>query len=200
MKRGRNRNWERRLWLLALTGVIAVASAGLLVADALTRPHEVNLRTRIEMYQQDDEGVWKKVDEIGPITSRFDANVLEMANGKKVGTDFALRTKTKKGRDYSVRLAEDANVDFNALTGRIDGNLVFVVTLDGKSARVAARPTTETRFGPAGALNGRRSGGILGRDPISFTVVSVNELELEGEKPMILVTQEVYRMVPRPRG
>lgn len=200
MKRKGIRNWSRPIRLLGLTGVIAVGSAGLLIADALTRPHDVDLRTRIEMYQQDEKGDWKRVDEIGPISARFDANVLEMASARSIGTDFVLQTKTKKGRDYSVRLAEDANVDFNPLTGRIDGNLVFVVTLDGKSARVAARPTTETRFGPAGALNGRRSGGILGRDPISFTVVSVNELELEGEKPMILVTEEVYRMVPRPRG
>jgi hypothetical protein len=187
---------KRRLRLLALTAVLAVGAVGLLVADTLTRPLEVQLDTRIEIYEE-DEGSWKKVDEIGPAHLRFDATLLEMARGGQVGTDFVYRTTTRKGRDYSVRLVDPADVSFNPATGRYDGDLVFEVTLGGKSARVVARPTTETRFGPAGTLRGRRAQGALGRGPVTFTVVSVNELDLEGEKPMILVSVEDYRMIPR---
>jgi hypothetical protein len=187
---------KRRLRLLVLTAALAVGAVGLLVADTLTRPLDVQLKVRIDIYEEDG-GTWKVVDEIGPANLRFDATLLEMASGGKVGTDFVFRTTTRKGRDYSVRLADPADVSFNPAIGRFEGDLVFEVTLGGKSARVVARPTTETRFGPAGPLRGRRAQGVLGRGPITFTVVSVNELDLDGEKPMILVTSEEYRMVPR---
>ena len=187
---------KRRLRLVTLTAALAVGVVGLLVADTLTRPLDVQLNTRIDIYEE-DEGTWKKVDEVGPAHLRFDATLLEMTRGGKVGTDFVYRATTRQGRDYSVRLADPADVSFNPATGRFDGDLVFEVTLGGKSARVVARPTTETRFGPAGTLHGRRAQGVLGRGSITFTLVSVNELDLDGEKPTILVTVEEYRMVPR---
>jgi hypothetical protein len=71
------------------------------------------------------------------------------------------------------------------------------VTLDGQTAQVVARPTTETRFGPTGARQGKRAEGILGRGPITFTLVSVNDLDLPGKNPMILVSEEEYRLIPR---
>ena len=195
--RARTRRWSRSARLVALAAAITVAVAGAVVADTLTRPHDVHLQTRIDIYEEVEEGDWEKVDEVGPENLRFEASLLDVARGSQIGSDFVFQTRTKKGQDYRVRLVSPANVEFNPATGRSDGELVFEVTLGGDTARVVARPTTESRFGPTGSLRGRRAQGILGRGPVSFTVVSVNELELPGKNPMILVTQEEYRMTPR---
>lgn len=183
---------------LAIGAAILVVAAGWAIADTLTRPLDVRLRTRIDVYREDEKGAWTLVDRIGPADLRFDANLVEMARGRKIGSAYEFRTKSREGKEYGVRLADDADVSFNPATGRFDGDLVFEVTYDGKSARVVARPTTETRFGPGGvSLRGRRAKGALGRGPTTFSLVSVNELDLEGEPPMFLVTEEDYRMTPR---
>ena len=196
-RREPTRPWSRPARLVALAAAITAAVTGVVVADTLTRPHDVHLRTRIEIYQEVEEGDWEKIDEVGPENLRFEASLLDVARGSQVGTDFVFQARTKQGKSYSVRLAGPAHVSFNPATGRSDGDMAFEVTYDGATARVLARPTTETRFGPDGSLRGRRGQGVLGRGPVSFAVVSVNELELPGRSPMMLVTHEEYRMTPR---
>lgn len=198
MKRDPDRHPSRSRGIrhLAIAGAIVFVATGLLVADTLTRPLDVHLRTRIDIYQESADGDWEQIDQVGPADVRFDANLLEMASGEKIGTGYVLRRKTRAGETYSVRLADDADIDFDPIGGRLGADVTFVVTYRGKSARVAARPTTETRFGPTGALRGRRADGVPGRGPTTFTLVSVNDLRLPGEKPMMLVTEETYRMVP----
>lgn len=186
--------------LAVIAGSIVLLAAGVVAADTLTRPLDVQLRTHIEVYQESERGEWKKVDEVGPTSVRFDANLLEMARGEKIGTDYALRTRSKAGKEYGVRLAEDADISLNPATGRFEADLVFLVEYDGKRARVQARPTTDTRFGPRGAMRGKRAEGVLGRGPTTLTLVSVNELALDDERPMMLVTEETYRMIPRGEG
>lgn len=194
------RRSNRPLRYAAIAGVIVVSAAGLLVADTLTRPLDVQLRTHIEIYREVEDGDWKKVDEVGPASMRFDASLLEMARGQAIGTDFAFETRSRAGEEYSARLADDADVSFDPRTGQFDADLTFVVRYGDETARVTARPTTETRFGPAGARRGSRAQGVLGRGPTTFTLVSVNELELEGERSLMLVTEEQYRMIPRGEG
>lgn len=200
MKRDRNPNPNRWPRYAAAAGVAVLVGAGLVVADTLTRPLDVHLQTRIDIYQEDLRGEWEKIDQVGPVNVRFDANLLEMARGSKIGTGFELHETSQAGEEYAVRLAQDAAVDVNPASGRFDANVVFVVTYAGKSARVLAEPTTETRFGPAGAMRGRRADGVLGRGSTTLTLVSVNELRLEGERPMMLVTEETYRMIPTKGG
>lgn len=198
MNRNREPSRGRMRRYVVTTGVALLVGAGLVVADTLTRPLEVHLRTHIEIHQANEEGDWEKIDEVGPATARFDANLLEMAQGKKIGTGYVFQQTSRAGKEYSARLAEDAEVRLNPATGKFDADVAFLVSYDGKSARVLARPTTETRFGPAGAARGRRADGVLGRGPVTVTLVSVNELQLDGEKPMMLVTEETYRMIPGP--
>lgn len=196
-KRSPHRRFRLRR-AVVLVGTVAVATAGVVVADTLTRPLDVHLRTWIEIYREED-GAWKKVDEVGPENVRFEASLLEMARGEGIGTDYVLRATSKAGEPYSVRLARDADVDFDPASGRFEADVEFEVTYAGRRAIVRARPSTETRFGPAGATRGRRADGVLGRGPTTFTLVSVNEAAFEDGSPMMLVTREEYRMIPRGR-
>jgi hypothetical protein len=194
----RDRKRSTLLRCLAIAGVILITTVGWVVADTLTRPLDVQLLAHIDVYGQDEKGVWVRVDEIGPANLRFDANLVELARGKKIGSGFEFRTRSREGKDYSVRLADDADVTINPASGRFDADLAFEVTYGGKTARVVARPTTETRFGPGGAaLRGQRARGVLGHGPSTFTLVSVNELALDDEAPLFLVSQERYTMTPR---
>lgn len=195
--RKRQRRWSRPVWILGGVTALAVATGSFLVADTLTRPLDVRLRTHIEIYQRGQDGGWEMIDEVGPANRRFQATLLEMARGKEIGTDFVFRTKTKKGKDYSVRLLDPADVAFNPATGKFDADLVFEIGLDGKKARVEAKTTTEGRSTPVGSLRGKRAKGILGRSPTTVTLVSANELRLPGEAPMLLVCEEEYRMTPK---
>lgn len=197
MKNDRRSSWNRPLRFVGIAAVALVLAGGLVIADTLNRPLDVQLRTTIEIYRESGEGEWKRIDVVGPTNARFDASLLEMARGQKIGSGFVLQARSKEGKEYSARLAEDADVDFNPATGRLGADIVFEVGYDGKSARVIAQPTTESRFGPEGQKRGRRAEGVLGRGPTTFTLVSVNELQLDGEEPMILVTQEEYRMLPK---
>ncbi|HUP20917.1 MAG TPA: hypothetical protein VM778_13345 [Gemmatimonadota bacterium] len=187
---------NRKLQAVAIGGILGISAAGILVADTLTRSLDVEFQTHIEIYRSDD-GRWERVDEVGPTDLRFEANLLEIARGTKIGTSYVFEARTAAGKDYSVRLADDADVDFNPVSRRVDVDLVFEVTYDGRTARVVAQPTTESRFGPGGALQGRRGDGVLSRGPAGFTLVSVNEFAPEGVEPMTLVSRETYRLVPR---
>lgn len=194
------RSWPRWAWMSVAAAGIALVGAGSLLADSVTRPLDVHLRTQIEIYQQGPGGRWEKIDEIRPTTHRFQATLLEMAQGTNVGSDFVFRARTRKGRDYSARLVEPASLSFHPTTGQLDADLAFEISLDGKSARVEGRLTTEQRNGPTGQMRGKRANGVLGRGPTTVTLVSANRLELEGEPPMLLVCEEEYRLVPRGGG
>lgn len=190
------KSWRGPVRTVAAAAGLAAVGGGLLVADTLTRPLDVRVRTKIDLYQRDGAGDWKKVDGISPSDRRFQATLLEMARSKKVGTDFVFRTKTREGRTYSARLVDAADVNLDPTTGKFEADLTFEIGLDGKSARVDAHLTSESRAGPAGTLRGRRARGVLGRSPTTVTLVSANELRLPGEAPILLVCEEEYRLIP----
>jgi hypothetical protein len=169
---------------------------GWLVADTATKPLNVQLRAHIKICQKADDGSWKLIDEAGPANLNFQATVWDFASGKKAASDFVWSTKTKNGKPYSVRLAGQADLKWNA-GGQLDGDLPFEITLDGKTARVAGKLTTESMQTPIGMLRGKRASGIPGIDTSAFTFVSANDLQLPGEKPMKLVCTEEYRLVPK---
>ena len=138
------------------------------------------------------------IDEVGPTKLNFDASLLELATGNKVRSAFTWKTKTKKGRAYSVRLLQPAKIKFNPVNGRCNTDLMFEVTLDGKKARVPGRLTTESHTGPFGLAKGRRARGILGRNRTSMKLVSVNKFQPDAKSaPLLLVCDEEYELTPK---
>ena len=181
-----------------VAAAIVIATFGIVVARTVTRPLTVTVRTHIKICQKTDKGKWQVIDEVGPTTLTFNANLLELATGDKVSSAFVWQTKTKKGRAYSVRLLEPARIKFNPVNGRCDADLKFEITLDGKKASVPGRLTTESNAGPLGMLKGQRAKGILGRDRASFTLVSANTFQPSEETPaLMLVCREEYTLTPK---
>ena len=185
----------RRIALVVL--VVMVAAIGWLAADTATRPLDVQLRTHVRICQRAADGSWKLVDEAGPASLSFQASLWELSSSRRASSDFVWSTRTKNGHNYSVRLAEQANLGWNPASGQFDGDLPFEVTWDGKKARVAGRLTTESVPSPLGSLSGKRAAGVLGRGVITFTLVSSNDLRFPGEAPMKLVCTEEYRLTPK---
>ena len=184
-----------RASVLIVAGAVLV-TGGWLAAQAANRPLNVRLRTHVEFYQQTEGGAWELIDEAGPATLNFNASLREMANGKRIGSDFEWTTRTKNGRQYSVHLADPADVDWNPATGRFDGTLNLEVTLDGQSANVVAEVTTGSITGPTRGRSGNRMRGVPGMGVSTLTLVSSNLLELPGEAPIRLVATEEYRLAP----
>jgi len=180
---------------------IVLSATGLILAATVTRPHDVVLRTHIEIYQQGKNGAWQKIDEVGPTPVTFSASLLELAMGRKIASDFVLETRSMKGRRYSARLINPAALNHNPATGRAEVNLVFEVTYDAAKATVPALLTTESLGTPAGTRRGNRTRGILGQNPTTVTFVSANRFQpAGGSAPLMLVCTEQYTLTPKGRG
>jgi hypothetical protein len=177
---------------------LLIAAAGGLVAHSLTKPQTIELKTHIRICQKTEKGAWEVIDEVGPATLNFEASLLELATGRKVSSQFVWQTKTKKGRSYTARLLDQADIDFNPATGQFVAGLKFEVTLDGKKATVPGKLTTESFSGPLGNLKGKRAAGILGKNATTMTLVSANSFQPAGEsEPLLLVCREEYKLSPK---
>jgi hypothetical protein len=190
-------NHRRRNTGTWITIALVVCSLAWLTADTATRPLSVQLRTHIRFCQKTTAGTWQVIDEAGPVSLSFNANLLEIAGAQRAESDFVWRTRTQKGHAYSVRLSAPADIKFNLVTGQFEAKLPFEVTLDGRKANITADLTTESLASPIGNLNGKRAQGIPGRTPATVTLVSANNLQLPGQAPIILVCREEYRLSPR---
>lgn len=184
------------------TGILITAALtlvfGAIVADTVSKPLSISLRSHIEVCKKTDQGGWEVIDEVGPSQLQFQASLLELANAKKVSSDFTWSTRSKKGQQYSVRLLEPANVNYNPATGQLSGDLKFDITWGDKKVTVPARITTETLSSPVGSRSGKRANGILGVGATTMTLVSANDLLLPGESvPLKLVCTEEYTLTPR---
>lgn len=197
-----NREHGRRHARIALPAGLglAVAAAGWLVAETVTRPLGVTLRTHIQIYEKGAGGSWSVIDEVGPATVRFEASLLDMTSSRTIATAYTLDTRSRNGVRYTARLAAPAKVAFNPATGRLDGELAFDVSYGEWSARVPATLTTESRPGPLGTLRGRRARGLLGQSETTTTVVSVNPFRATGRSELLLACTEEYVLTPRPRS
>ncbi len=181
-----------------VTFVLAIAGFGGLVAYTITRTLTVNLKTHIQICQKTENGAWDVIDEVGPAQMSFEASLLELADGKKVSSQFVWQTKTKKGRSYGVRLLEPANIDFNPMTGQFGAHLMFEVTLDDRKAKVPGKLTTESHPGPRGTMKGQRARGLFGQNRTTMTLVSANEFKSGDEsEPLMLVCRDEYTFTPK---
>ena len=192
----------RRLRTVVLVvATILLSATGLILAATVTRPLDVTLQTRIEIYKQGKNRDWEKFDEVGPTHMNFSASLLELAMGQNVASDFVLETRSKKGRRFSARLTNPAAVNFNPATGRAEVNLVFEVTYDGTKARVPGLLTTESFSTPAGTRRGSRARGLLGKNPTTVTFVSANRFQpAGGSDSLMFVCTEQYTLTPKGRG
>ncbi len=180
-----------------VTFVLAIAGFGGLAAYTITRLQTVDLKTHIQICQKTENGAWEVIDEVGPANLSFEASLIELANGKKVSSQFVWQTKTKKGRSYSARLLEPAHIDFKPMTRQFSADLIFEVTLDNKKARVQGKLTTESHAGPRGVIKGQRAEGMFGQNRTSLTLVSANEFNPGDEsEPLMLVCRDEYTFTP----
>lgn len=183
---------------LLVTSVILIAAFGLIVADTVTRPLDVQLTTRVKIWKETEKGKWKQIDEVGPATLNLTASIVDLATGKKLSSDFAWRTNTKNGDPYACRLTGPANVSFNPASGQVDGNGTYEITYKGKSISVPVHFTSESLQSPTENLKGTRAKGILGRTPTHALVVSINHLQPAGEaSPLIFTCTEEYNIKPK---
>ncbi len=169
---------------------------GIVFAKTVTRPMHVTVRTHIKICQKNNKGVWQKIDEVGPATLNFKANLLDLAKGKRVSSDYLFKTRSKKGKPYSVRLLKPADIFYNPVSGLFTGDLVYEISYGKKKATVPSKITTESMRGPLGLQKGMRAKGILAQKPMSVTLVSANNFNPQGGAPLMFVCKEEYKLSP----
>ena len=102
--------------IVLAAAVIMISVFGLVVANTVTKPLNVELRTHIKICKEGKNNRWEVIDEVGPENLRFQASLLELAKGRNFKSDFVWNTKSKKGHPYRVRLIGDAKTDLKAAT------------------------------------------------------------------------------------
>jgi hypothetical protein len=187
----------RPLHVSIVAALVLLVGVGVGLANKATKPMHVMVKSQIKILEKGPDGKFTQVDELTTTTSKFDASLLELATGESIDSTFTMEAKTKKGRHYTAKLARPVMVSFNAATGQVDADILFDISLDGKSAQVVSKSTTESHESPNGSLKGKRARGILGKGPMTVDLVSANRLELAGEPEMLLVVSTEYKLVPR---
>ena len=178
--------------------IILFVAFGLLVAKTATRPLDVELRIHIKICKKTEKGKWEVIDEVGPKNVNFRASLLELAKDRKVSSDVVIAATSKKGKPYKARLLGPAKIDYNPLTGRIQGEMIYEITYGKKTTSVPGKFTTDVQPSPVGDLHGKCAKGILGIDRTTVKVVSALTFAPVGEsQPLILVSTEEYKLTPK---
>ena len=178
--------------------LILFVAFGLLVAKTVTRPLDVGLRIHIKICQKAEKGKWQVIDEVGPKNVNFRASLLELVKERKVSSDVVIAATSKRGKPYKARLLGPAKIDYNPVTGRIQGEMIYEITYGKKTTRVPGKFTTDAQPSPVGDLHGKRAKGILGIDRTTVTVVSALTFSPTGDsQPLMLVSTEEYKLTPR---
>lgn len=182
---------------LLIATVILFIAFGLLVAMTVTRPLDVELRIHIKICQKTEKGKWEVIDEVGPKNFNFRAGFLELVKERKVSTDVVIAATSKKGKPYKARLLGPAKIDYNPVTGRIQGEMMYEITYGKKTTRVPGKFTTDVQPSPVGDLHGERAKGILGIDRTTVKVVSALTFTPGDSPPLMLLSTEEYKLTPK---
>jgi len=180
-----------------IAAIIVFVAFGLLFARTVTRPLDVELRIHIKICQKTEKGKWEVIDEVGPKNFNFRASLLELVKERKVSTDVVIAATSKKGKPYKARLLGPAKIDYNPVTGRIQGEMIYEITYGKKTTRVPGKFTTDTQPSPAGDLRGQRAKGILGIERTTVKVVSALTFTSGDSPPLMLLSTEEYKLTPK---
>ncbi len=181
-----------------IAAIILFVAFGLLVAKTVTRPLDVGLRIHIKICKKPEKGKWEVIDEVGPKDVNFRASLLELVKERKISSDVVVAATSKKGKPYKARLLGPAKIDYNPVTGRIQGEMIYEITYGKKTTKVPGKFTTDFQPGPLADLRGQRAKGILGIDRTTVKVVSVLTFAPTGDsQPLMLLSTEEYKLTPR---
>ena len=180
-----------------IAAIILFVAFGLLVAKTVTKPLDVGLRIHIKICLKTEKGKWQVIDEVGPKNVDFRANLLELLKDRKVSTDVVVAATSKKGKPYKARLLGPAKIDYNPVTGRILGEMIYEITYGKKTTKVSGKFTTDVQPSPLGDLRGQRAKGILGIDRTTVKVVSALTFSPGDSQPLMLVSTEEYKLTPK---
>jgi hypothetical protein len=181
------------------TAILVAAMFGIANGHAATKPLQVKLKAHVQLFRQNADGSWETPDEAGPADLTFNANLIETGGGGfQISTAFVWRTRTKKGKPYSVRLLAPAEARYNPGNGTLTADARYEIIYDRKRSNVSSKPTTEFLSGPAGGLKGERVKGKIGTGTALVKLVSVNEFRpVDNSPPLILVCRDEYEFVPK---
>lgn len=167
---------NRALLTLAmlLLGMIAVAGA------SVTEKRDFRGRFEINFCRKTAGGGWEIADKWVSDTS-FSLSVADVATGKEFTANSVWQGRTEKGRFISARLARAGKTKVNLADGKIEVELPFEVTVDGKRFVETFRATTESTAGATGTITGRRAAFNQSARTLTFTVVGSKETRVPAE-------------------
>jgi hypothetical protein len=168
---------RRNLALLTLTGLLL----GMITAGAaVTEKRDFRGRFEISFYKKNAGGGWVVADKwISDVS--FSLSVADVATGKEFTANSVWEGRTEKGRSISARLVRAGKTKVSLADGKIEVELPFEVTVDGKRFVETFKASIESTAGATGAINGRRAVFNQATKTVSLTVVGSKEIRLPAE-------------------
>jgi hypothetical protein len=140
--------WKRTL----VACVLMVIAAGWLIAAKPVK-HEFNAQLTIVAAQKGKANAADPLDSLDLPSVKIPFDVQQ----KQVSSNFAWSGRTKKGRAVSWQLSGPGSVNSELASGKLELDLPFTLTVDGKKFPVRVKFTTESVSDSLGSASGRRA-------------------------------------------
>jgi hypothetical protein len=155
--------------------LIALVACAALIASTVTKERVISADVEISLCQKNENGGWDIIDRAkAPLNAT--ASVAELAGGREFSSFHNWTVQSEKGRRINARLAGVARTGILDLaSGKVNAEVPFDVTVDGKKFRLVSKFTNDTLSTPIGELSGKRLEGNL--SSFSGGLVAFNSLK-----------------------
>jgi hypothetical protein len=155
--------------------LVALVVATALIADTVTKERVISADVTISLCQKNEEGGWDIIDTAkAPLNAT--ARVADLAAGREFTSFHNWTVQSEKGRRINARLADVARTSvIDLASGKINAEVPFDITVDGKKLRLVSKFTNDTLSTPIGELSGKRLEGNL--SSFSGGLVAFNSLK-----------------------
>jgi hypothetical protein len=186
----KSRTFTRTLMITMLI----ITALSLAFAYAITKKRDFRGTATLRLCQKTADGRWKEIDKWAIPDLNLQLSVADAVSGpKQFTTTSDWQGTTDKGRKVVARLARPGSVQIDVKTGKIQVEIPFDISVDGKKLPTTVfTASTGTATGPNGPISGEAGQVNLAERSLKFKLVGSKEIRVAAE----LVEDEEVREKP----
>jgi hypothetical protein len=177
-----------------LIPTLIVTALSLAFAYVITKKRDFQGQATLRLCQKTADGRWKEIDKWTIPDLNLQLSVADAVSGaKQFTTTSDWQGTTDKGRKVVAKLARPGSVQLDLKTGKIQVDIPFDITVDGKKLPTTVfTASTGTAAGPNGPISGEAGQVNLAERSLKFKLVGSKEIRVQAE----LVEDEEVREKP----